>query len=303
MPKHSLSGSESEEDNEETPENSGSDSEPEDPQPQTPSNNGVSEYEKQRLSRIAENRARMEALGLPKFASSLLGSAQKVRNNNNKNKNKKKGKEKVDDDDYRPDEVEDELSSSSEEEKDDDEDEDYSSGSRRKKVRNKDAKPKKKVPAHKGLSKSDYIDNDDAVRQAIALSLQESAGLSGVVHCGPSKCSEADVVNANLNEKKGHTRIQEDTGKRKRKKLFASRVQMTEDELVVNFYQFDDTWKGGITVRDIERVSNAHDFMWTKQELSDMIHCFDSDRDGKLSLEDFRKIVGRCNMIKGPESS
>ena len=54
--------------------------------------------------------------------------------------------------------------------------------------------------------------------QAIALSLQESAGLSGVVHCGPSKCSEADVVNANLNEKKGHTRIQEDTGKRKRKK-------------------------------------------------------------------------------------
>ena len=134
MPKHSRSGSDSEEDNEETPENSGSDSEPEDPQPQTPSNNGVSEYEKQRLSRIAENRARMEALGLPKFASSLLGSAQKVSNNNNKNKNIKKGKEKVDDDDYRPDEVEEEPSSSSEEEKDGDEDEDYSSGSRRKKV-------------------------------------------------------------------------------------------------------------------------------------------------------------------------
>lgn len=35
-------------------------------------------------------------------------------------------------------------------------------------------------------------------------------------------------------------------------------------------------------MRDIERVSNAHDFMWTKQELSDMIHCFDSDRDGKV---------------------
>ena len=133
MPKHSRSGSESEEDNEETPENSVSDSEPEDPQPQTPGNNGVSEYEKQRLSRIAENRARMEALGLPKFASSLLGSAQKV-SNNNKNKNKKKGKEKVDDDDYRPDEVEEEPSSSSEEEEDGDENEDYSSGSRRKKV-------------------------------------------------------------------------------------------------------------------------------------------------------------------------
>ncbi|KAM4072077.1 hypothetical protein ACB094_11G110300 [Castanea mollissima] len=154
-------------------------------------------------------------------------------------------------------------------------------------VRNKGAKPKKKVPAHKGLSKSDYIDNDDALRQAIALSLQESAGLSDVVHCGPLKCSEADVVNAKL----------------MRRRDFGSRVQMTEDELVVNFFQFDDTWKGGITVRDIERVANAYDFMWTEQELSDMIHCFDSDRDGKLSLEDFRKIVGRCNMIKGPESS
>lgn len=53
--------------------------------------------------------------------------------------------------------------------------------------------------------------------QAIALSLHKSAGLSGVDHCGPLKCSEADAVNANLNEK-GHTRIQEDTGKRKRKK-------------------------------------------------------------------------------------
>ena len=33
-------------------------------------------------------------------------------------------------------------------------------------VRNKGAKTKKKVPAHKVLSKSDYIDNDDALRQA-----------------------------------------------------------------------------------------------------------------------------------------
>jgi hypothetical protein len=54
--------------------------------------------------------------------------------------------------------------------------------------------------------------------QAIALSLQATAGVSGVVHSGPSKCSEADVVNATLNEKKGRTRIQEDTGKMKRKK-------------------------------------------------------------------------------------
>lgn len=35
-------------------------------------------------------------------------------------------------------------------------------------------------------------------------------------------------------------------------------------------------------MRDIERVAIAHDFMWTEKELTDMIHCFDSDRDGKV---------------------
>jgi hypothetical protein len=130
------------EDRKEAPEDSGSD---EDPQLQTPGN-GVAAYERQRLSRIAENRSRMEALGLPKIASALWGSAQKVSEKTKKNKKKKKGKEKVDDDDddddedYRLDKVEEEglSSSSGEEENDYDDDDDYlgetSSGSRRKKV-------------------------------------------------------------------------------------------------------------------------------------------------------------------------
>lgn len=50
--------------------------------------------------------------------------------------------------------------------------------------------------------------------QAIALSLQDSAG-SGVGH-RPSQCS--DVVNVDVNERKGESQIQEDTGRRKRKK-------------------------------------------------------------------------------------
>lgn len=84
----------------------------------------------------------------------------------------------------------------------------------------------------------------------------------------PSQCS--DVVNVTVNERKGESQIQEDTVKRKRKKSvcylkrkmlhlfsfmylsncpvcvsliciqqFASRLQMTEDELVLHFYQFD----------------------------------------------------------------
>jgi Ca2+-binding EF-hand superfamily protein len=36
-------------------------------------------------------------------------------------------------------------------------------------------------------------------------------------------------------------------------------------------------------MRDIERVAMAHDFVWTEKELADMIRCFDSDGDGKVS--------------------
>ncbi|KAG2672257.1 hypothetical protein I3843_13G030500 [Carya illinoinensis] len=269
---------------------------PEDSESRTPISNGGAEYENQRLSRIAENRARLEALGLPKIASSLWGSAQKVSDEKTKTKKKRKlRKWKVEDDgddddednDYRPDEVEESLSSSNGEEANEDGD-DYlgetSSGSRRKKVKTKGSKPKKKVPAKKLLSEPDYNDDDDALLQAIALSLQGSAGIPGVVHSGPSKCSEFDAVNSTLIETKGASHVQEDAGKKKKKKsLFSSRLQMTEDELVVHFFLFDDAWKEGITKRDIERVAIAHDFMWTEKELADMIHCFDSDGDGKAS--------------------
>lgn len=40
--------------------------------------------------------------------------------------------------------------------------------------------------------------------------------------------------------------------------------------------------KGGITALDLAKVADAHDFMWTDKELADMIHCFDSDGDGKV---------------------
>lgn len=46
-----------------------------------------------------------------------------------------------------------------------------------------------------------------------------------------------------------------------------------------------ENWKGGITVRDLERVAIAHDFTWTDKELADMIRCFDSDGDGKVGCQ------------------
>ena len=37
-------------------------------------------------------------------------------------------------------------------------------------------------------------------------------------------------------------------------------------------------------MRDIQRAAIAHDFIWTDKELVDMIRCFDSDGDGKVSV-------------------
>lgn len=76
----------------------------------------VSDYEKQRLKRMAENKARMEAMGLHKMASSLMGSAQKSKKRDVKGK-KKVGEE--DDEDYQPD------GDFESEAEDDDDDDDY----------------------------------------------------------------------------------------------------------------------------------------------------------------------------------
>lgn len=41
--------------------------------------------------------------------------------------------------------------------------------------------------------------------------------------------------------------------------------------------------KGGITLRDLQRMAYTHDFTWSDKEMADMIHCFDSDGDGKVN--------------------
>lgn len=237
---------------------------------------GMTEYEKQRLSRIAENRARMEALGLTKLASSFVGSSR--------GSSKRKGKSKVveEDEEYMPN-YQDERA----DDDDDDGEEEHlgkkSSGTRKKKGKSKGSKSKK-VAGQMSLSGLDYVEDDDELMKAIALSLQDSAGASCLTH----------------NERKKNA---EDTGRQKRKKSFTSRVQMTEDELVIHFYQFDESGKGGITVRDLQKIALAHDFMWTDEELADMIRCFDGDGDGMLNLDDFRKIISRCNMLRGSDTS
>lgn len=246
----------------------------------------LSEYERQRLSRIEHNKARMQALGLHKLASSVLGSAQ--------HRSKAKGKSKmVEDDEYRPPDGNDRSSSWSDVEGDSMEDE-YS-GSRRRKAKKKHSKPQKKASVQKLMSNSDFMedDDDDDLMQAIALSLKDSAEASNKIYNGPPQRADSSSLNGSL----------EDTGKKRRRKPITNRVQMTEDELVLHFFQFDESGRGNITLRDLRRVATAHDFMWTDKEMADMIHCFDSDGDSMLSLDDFRRIASQCNMIQGPQNA
>lgn len=252
----------------------------------------VNDYEKQRLKRMAENKARMEAMGLHKMASSLMGSAQKSK------KVVVKGKKKVgeeDDEDYQPDgDFESEA---------DDDDDDYvgedSSGTKFNKAKKKNSTSAKKVASKNVSSNPNFVDDDDdaALMQAIALSLQDSSGFPNVVDHSPSKISSTCVKDCDVDKIKDTSPVKEDTGRRKRKKLTSTRVQMTEDELILHFFQFDEGEKGSITLQDLRRVAAAHDFTWSDKEMADMIQIFDNDGDGKLSLEDFTNIVGRCQMI------
>ncbi|KAL2251510.1 UNVERIFIED_CONTAM: hypothetical protein Sindi_2273300 [Sesamum indicum] len=269
----------------------------------------LSDYEKLRLNRIEENKRRMEALGLRKIATSFMESVHKTPNK----KNEEKGKRKLvdEDEEYNPTQDDEEMSSSAEEDEDDEE----FSLSQKKKVMSKTSTPKKRGPVQKPTFDSDFVEDDDALMQAIALSLQDSAGFLDVKSSSPnpvahlkkttsSKTPATHTIDTASDKRKESSCIQDDSGTRKRKKpgrQITSRVQMTEDEMLIHFFQFDETGKGGITLRDVERLAIAHDFTWSEKEIAEMIRCFDSDGDGKVSFDDFQNIVGRCKMLKGSD--
>nr|GLL25595.1 centrin-2 [Ipomoea trifida] len=239
------------------------------------------------------------------MTASLMGSISKA----HKKVADKKGKKKVgahaeEDDEYKPSEGEEGFSSSAEEDENDNGGDGFSkSVSNKSKI--KKSTPKKGAPNNQPVSESDFMNDDDALMQAIALSLQDSAGFLDVSKA-PNKSAGAHITGENHREKKVDSSTAEGTGKRKRKQSIRNRVQMTEDEFILHFFQFDDRTFAfaynnsvGFLATDQLRLTHCrgrkreHEY----EELGDMIHCFDVDGDGKLSLEEFRKIVIRCNMI------
>lgn len=57
--------------------------------------------------------------------------------------------------------------------------------------------------------------------------------------------------------------------------------------LTYGMFWHAEAGKGCLGIRDIERAATAHDFMWSDKELADMIRCFDSDGDRKVSVDSF----------------
>ncbi|KAL0846015.1 hypothetical protein Bca101_019261 [Brassica carinata] len=225
----------------------------------------MSEYEKKRLTRIAENRARLEALGISKAAKALLPPPRRKPNS---------GEEEEEDDDYRPG---DEIDESENEE--DEEFMENSSSVSRKRMKKTTSPPKRK----KHLCRSDPLGEDnDELSQAIALSLQDSVAV---------------VAGGSHSKTKINDQVESGSSRKNKSDLIMSKMQMTADELILYFFQFDKAGKGFITLRDMTTMATVHDFTWSDEELQDMIRCFDLDKDGKLSLDEFRKVVTRCRML------
>uniref|UniRef100_A0A1D1YZW7 Calmodulin-like protein 4 n=1 Tax=Anthurium amnicola TaxID=1678845 RepID=A0A1D1YZW7_9ARAE len=284
---------------------------------------GMTEYEQQRLSRIRENRARLQALGLPNLASSLLGSSgsgkpgqilEEGEADTGKGKRHRKRcgeNEDEEDDEYQPsDEGEGGESSSSDEEKAEEEESLVSPSGARQTPKGKGQKEKtsggvkvrKQLSIQQRMDELDFMDDEVALQQAIAISLEEPVKYSSAETNMISQISAGVSTSTKRQGKIDGTSTQDTPGGGKRRKGNVRRPQMTEDELVAYFFSFDEAGKGSIMLHDLMKVVIAHDFSWTDKDMADMIYLFDSDGDGKLTLDDFRTIVSRCRMMREPES-
>jgi len=106
----------------------------------------------------------------------------------------------------------------------------------KKKKLSKSSKSTKSAPTKASYSSTDFVDDDDSIQQAIALSLAESSEKS-VTSIGVVK--EASEGTPYKNNSK--TSVQDTTKNRKIKMLGKSRIQLTEDDVVAFFFSFDGT--------------------------------------------------------------
>ncbi|GAB2240217.1 hypothetical protein Droror1_Dr00020735 [Drosera rotundifolia] len=123
------------------------------------------------------------------------------------------------------------------------------SRSRSRMMKRKISTPRKKASEHT-IDCSESVDEEKALMQAIALSHKDSHAVPLVPYAGTSR-----KLNLNVNEINDHTE------KRKKRTKVPNRVQMTKNDVVIHFCQFDVVGKGSITKRDLQRMAACHDFI------------------------------------------
>lgn len=219
----------------------------------------LTDYEKQREHRIKENAAKLAALNLPTLASSFLSSPSLGRPQ--KGSSKRKGKE---DEDYMP------IDSGSNSDTDD--------------------SNNNEEEACPGIQQDANADDDEdqALQQALALSLEASADdITGI----RTRVSQTPKNKRHVSNKNDKT---------KKRKKGQQEQQFTNDDIAAIFSLIDEQGKGKFSAADLKRVARLHDFNWSKQEIADMIDIFDHNKDGQLDLLEFQGVFGCTDMLKTP---
>lgn len=71
----------------------------------------------------------------------------------------------------------------------------------------------------------------------------------------------------------------------------------TKDDIKKVFKLFDEEGNGFVSVQDLKRVAKELQENMDEVELQEMIDRADSDGDGKVTFEDFYKIMTKKNFI------
>ena len=69
--------------------------------------------------------------------------------------------------------------------------------------------------------------------------------------------------------------------------------QIYSNFILTNLYRFDPDNEGSITVQELRYVLSNLPVKVTEEELNDILEAGDTNKDGKISFEEFRDMIGK----------
>ncbi|KAL2622079.1 hypothetical protein R1flu_002284 [Riccia fluitans] len=85
---------------------------------------------------------------------------------------------------------------------------------------------------------------------------------------------------------------------RQRKRKGGRDLKFTEAEVDSYFAAIAGVGIEAISLHLLEKAAISNDFIWSEEELQDMIDVFDENDDGFLSLPEFRAMATRCKLME-----